>query len=110
MIQFSEGAIMIRKFVLPIIALLGVLFAVYAVVTGSKSVPAAAPVAQPSLAPYATYVAGAGIIEARTENIAISAPVAGLVTEVIMKICDRVKKGDPLLKNDDRDLQAESLM
>src|SRR5688572_30611496 len=68
---------MIRKYVLPVIAPLGLLMAVFLVLQGSKAVPAAQPVTQPAPAPYATYIAGAGLIEAATENIAIGTGVGG---------------------------------
>jgi multidrug resistance efflux pump len=55
-------------------------------------------------------VAGAGITEALTENVSIGTPVPGLVAEIFVKPGDRVKKGDPLFRLDDRDLQADLLM
>ena len=39
---------MIRKYLLPVLALAGVLFAVFVVVRGAKPVPAALPVASPA--------------------------------------------------------------
>ena len=38
-------------------------------------------VAQPAKPPFSSYVAGAGIIEASSENIAVGSPVGGIVTE-----------------------------
>lgn len=101
---------MIRKYLLPALALLGVGFAVYTVVQGNKETPAAPPVMQPASAPYATYVAGAGLVEAATENIALGTPVAGVVDEVTVKVGDLVEKGAPLFRLDDRDLRAELLV
>jgi multidrug resistance efflux pump len=54
-----------------------------------------------------TVVAGAGLVEAKRENIPIGATIPGVVTEVFVKIHDMVKKGDPLFRVDDRDLKAE---
>src|SRR5688572_31574075 len=98
---------MICKYLLPAVAIIGVLFAVYQVVTGSKPTPASPPVAQPAESPYDSYVAGAGLIEASTENIAIGTPVAGVVMDVHVKVGQDVKAGEPLFKIDDRNLQAE---
>jgi multidrug efflux pump subunit AcrA (membrane-fusion protein) len=98
---------MIRKFFLPILALAGVVFALFSVVAGNKPVPAAAPVAQPARASFQSYVAGAGIIEARTENIAIGTPVGNVVSDVFVKVGDQVKAGDPLFKLRDSVAQAE---
>jgi hypothetical protein len=60
---------MTTKYILPIVAACGVLFAVMFVRAGNKPIPAAQPVAEPAMAPYDAYVAGAGLVEASTENI-----------------------------------------
>jgi multidrug efflux pump subunit AcrA (membrane-fusion protein) len=98
---------MIRKFILPLLALCGVLFAVYTVIAGQRQLPPAPPVAQPANAPYDNKVAGAGIVETASENIAISTPVSGLVTDVKVVVGSDVKQGDELFRLDTRDLQAE---
>src|SRR5438552_7055140 len=98
---------MFRKFLLPIVAMLGVVFAVYSVVTGQRQIPPARPVTEPARPHYDSYIAGAGIVEASTENIAVGTLVPGVVTEIDVKIGDQVKAGQPLFKIDDRDLQAE---
>ena len=85
----------------------GVAFALWVVVTSSQPIPAAPPVAQPSQAPFASFVAGAGIIEASTQNIAIGTPVSGIVTAVFVAVGEGVKVDDPLFKLDDRNVQAE---
>ena len=97
---------MIRKYLLPVLALAGFCFAVSVVVRGSKPVPAASPVVEPPQSPYKTFVAGSGIIEANTENIAIAPQIAGVVTKVNVAIGDRVKAGDPLFTIDDRAARA----
>ena len=98
---------MIRKFVIPVLAILGVGFAIRTVMTGSKPVVPAAPVASPSESPYKTFVAGSGIIEANTENIAIGTQIAGIVSKINVAIGDRVKAGDPLFTIDDRATRAQ---
>lgn len=98
---------MIRKYVLPVIALAGAIFAILSVIAGSKPVPAAPPVVQPAQAPFKSYIAGAGLIEASTENIAIGTPLSGIVTAVHVKVGAKVRPGDPLFRLDDRDLKAE---
>lgn len=100
---------MITKYVLPIVAVAGLIFAILFVRAGNKPVPASQPVAQPAAAPFAAYIAGAGIVEARSENIAVGATVAGTVQQVFVKVGDHVKAGEPLFKTDDRDLQAQLL-
>jgi HlyD family secretion protein len=98
---------MIRKYVLPLLAVLGVIFGFYMVHVGAQKPLVAAPVAEPSHAPYKQgYVAGSGIIEAATENIAVATPVPGVATEIYVKVGDHVKAGRPLFKLDDRNLEA----
>ena len=98
---------MFSRYVLPTLAAVGVIFAVYSVVTGQRQVPPAQPVTEPAQPQYASYVAGAGIVEASTENIAVGTFVPGVVTEMFVKVGDSVKSGAPLFKVDDRDLVAE---
>ncbi|HEV7302404.1 MAG TPA: HlyD family efflux transporter periplasmic adaptor subunit [Tepidisphaeraceae bacterium] len=101
---------MFRKFLLPLLAVVGVVFAIYTVVTGSQEPAVSQPIAPPAQAPFEAYVAGAGLVEASTENIAVGTPVAGVVSEMKVKVGDDVKRGDPLFLIDLRDLQAELLV
>lgn len=98
---------MLRKYLLPIAAVIGVLFAIYTVIAGSKPSPVAALVTQPASAPFDRYIAGAGIVESSSEDIAIGTPVAGIVSEIYAKVGQAVTKGQPLFRVDDRELQAE---
>lgn len=101
---------MIRKYVLPVLALLGVIFGIFMVKQGAKKPPVAPAVVQPSYAEYHSEVAGAGLVEASTQNIAVATPVAGVVTGLFVKVGDAVKAGQPLFKLDDRNLQASVLV
>lgn len=100
---------MIRKLVLPLLAIIGFGVAIAMVLKGNQSVPAAQPVVHPANTPFASYVFGPGIVEASTENIAIGTPVSGIVMAVYVKWGDRVKSGAPLFKIDTRDLEAQFL-
>src|SRR4051812_28074656 len=97
---------MFRKILLPLLAVIGVAFAIYTVKAGNKPVPISKPVAEPALAPFPSYVAGSGLIESSTENIAVGTHVAGVVVEVRAKVGETVKAGDELFRVDDRDLKA----
>jgi RND family efflux transporter MFP subunit len=77
---------------------------------GDRTPPGASAVVNPVVSPFATAVAGAGIVEASSENIAIGTPVSGIVTAIAVKWGDRVKSGDLLFKIDDRDLQGQLLI
>ena len=94
------------KFVLPILAVTGFLFASYTVISGSKPTPVAPAVAVPASAPFKAFIAGAGIVEAKSQNIAIGTPLPGIVKTVAVKVGDHVKAGDPLFNLDDRDDRA----
>jgi HlyD family secretion protein len=98
------------KYILPILAIGGFLFGVYTVISSNKPVPIAPAVAEPSSAPFKAFIAGSGIIEARSQNIAVGAPLSRLVAAVTVKVGDKVKAGAPLFYLDDRDTQAELAM
>src|SRR3981081_1755102 len=98
---------MIRKFVLPILAVIGIASAVFMVIKGNQTPPASKSVVQSARIPYTSYIFGPGIVEASTENIAIGTPVSGIVTAVYVKWGDRVSTGDLLFKVDTSDLQAQ---
>jgi len=65
------------------------------------------PPIEPARSPYAHTLAAAGIVEAKTENIAVGSATAGVVVEVVVKVGDEVKPGDPLFRLDDRQLRGE---
>ncbi len=98
---------MIRKYLLPFLAVLGVAIAIAMVLQGNRTTPAAPPAVQPAAAPFSSYVFGPGIVEASTENIAVGTPVSGIVAAVYVKWGDLVKSGAPLFKVDARDLEAQ---
>src|ERR1700704_1796399 len=100
---------MIRKFLLPILAVIGIAIAMFMVIKGNDTPPASKPVVQSARAPYTSYIFGPGIVEASTENIAIGTPVPGIVTAVYVKWGDRVSTGDPLFTIDSSDLKAQLL-
>lgn len=99
---------MIRKYLLPLFAIVGL---VVAVVTGwGNQAPRVAQsfIPQPNV-PFASNVAGAGLVEASTGNIAIGTPVSGIVTAIYVNWNEEVIAGKPLFKIDDRDLQGQLL-
>ena len=98
---------MIRKYVLPGLAVAGLGVAIFTVVAGSKAIVPARPVADPAQSPYRAFVAGSGIVEASTENIAIGTELSGVVSKIYVQIGSRVKTGDPLFTIDDRARRAE---
>lgn len=95
------------KYTLPILAAAGFLFAAYTVVNSNKPIPIAPAVAVPASAPFKSFIAGSGIVEAKSQNIAIGTPLSGIVKTVAVKVGDKVKAGAPLFYLDDRDTRAE---
>ncbi len=100
---------MIRKYVLPVLAAIGVVVAIAMVIQGNRTATIVQPVVQSANTPFSSYVFGPGIVEASTENIAVGTPVSGIVTALFVKWGDRVRAGDPLFKVDTRDLEAQLL-
>jgi multidrug resistance efflux pump len=110
---------MFTKYILPLIAVLGIAAGIGAVVA-KKETPVARPVLDPPQQPdqVAKPIYGSGLIEAQRENIPIGTSVPGVVLEVYVdgrpgynpphkRVGDRVMKGEPLFRIDDRDLVAE---
>jgi len=95
------------KYVLPFLALVGLAAALGTIIFGTANPPVSSPQIRSPQIPFASYVAGAGLIESRTQNIVIGAPVQGIVTAIYVQMGDWVKTGDPLFKIDDRDIAAQ---
>jgi multidrug resistance efflux pump len=98
---------MFRKYLLPLLAFGLLVFAVLHVVRAEHKLPPATPSVQPAQAPFQRTVAGAGIVEAQTENIAVGSPLPGIVTQVAVRVGQQVKAGDVLFVLDDRQMRAE---
>lgn len=97
----------LRSTVIPVLAVAGVCLAVYTAMQQNKPVTPAQPVARPASPPYADRLAGAGLVEASTQNIAIGTQVSGVVSAVMVRAGDLAKAGDPLFTIDDRQVRAE---
>ncbi len=98
---------LVRKYVIPLLAVAGVGLAVYTVRSENKVVEPAAPAAPPASSPYQSPVAGAGIVESSTLNIAIGTHIPGIVEKVYVTWGSMVKAGDPLFTIDSRSTKAE---
>lgn len=100
------AADVVTQLILPLIALGLLGFAGWYVWTTRPIVGNPAPPIAPAHSPFADTVAAAGIVEARTENIAVGSATPGVVVEVLVKVGDDVQPGRPLFRLDDRDLKA----
>jgi multidrug resistance efflux pump len=82
----------------------------YHVQRTSQSAPLTTPPEDPARAPFEYVVAGSGVVEAQTENIALGAALPGLVLEVYVptrSVGQYVQAGTPLFRIDDRHLKAQ---
>ena len=98
---------MVRKYVLPVLALAGLAFAIWTTIQGARTQLPAKPVSDPPRSPYANKISGSGIVEASTRNISIGSHVPGIVDKVFVTVGKKVKPGEPLFALDDRKQRAE---
>lgn len=98
---------MIRKYVLPLLAALGMCLAFWMVMEGSRPILHSQPVADPPRVEFANRISGAGIVEASTRNISVGAHLPGIVARVNVDVGQRVKAGSPLFSIDDRAAMAD---
>src|SRR6201993_4079180 len=99
--------IMFRKYVLPLLVLAGVGIGIFAAVRDTKTIPPAQPLSQAPQPPFQSFVAGAGIVQASSENISIGTQIAGIVSTLYVQVGSYVKAGDPLFTIDDRAQRAQ---
>lgn len=98
---------MISKYLLPLLAVLGFSFGVLSVVRGNQPASVAAPAAQPAQAPFHSFIAGAGIVEAESRNIDVGTSLPGIVAELNVRVGQQVKAGAPLFRIDERETRAQ---
>ena len=96
-----------KRFGLPLVALVALIFAVSAAWKWRSVKSSTTPPIAPPTAGFQHTVGAVGLVEASSENISISTAVSGLVVHVYVKAGDRVSAGQPLFSLDDRDLKAE---
>jgi multidrug resistance efflux pump len=97
------------RYGLALVAIAGLTFAVI-YVTGADDEPPGSATAQgvrPPIAPFADTLAGAGVVEAQSENISIGSPLPGIVVEVPVKVGQKVAAGELLFRMDDREWQSQ---
>lgn len=100
----------VTKYLLPLLAAGMLAFSVWHVMRAQETPPKPPPPVEPPRTPFSSTVAGAGIVEAETENIAIGTALPGVVLEVyvpVEKVGQRVQAGDKLFLVDTRALNAQ---
>jgi multidrug resistance efflux pump len=96
-----------KKFGLPLLALAALIFAAASAWKWRSAYTSTPPPLAPPTAGFERTVGAVGLVEASSENVAISTPVPGLAVKVYVKAGDRVQAGQKLFSLDDRDLLAE---
>lgn len=96
-----------RSLLLPLLAGAAICFMTYHLVRSQQPLPESPPPLAPARSPFANTVAGAGVVEARTENIAVASPLAGVVREVAVAAGQQVEAGQLLFRLDAVHLEAE---
>jgi len=92
---------------LPILAFLGLLMGIYMVHRGNKQPPVPPIAFMPPKAPYISFIAASGIIEAASENVPIGVPNGQIVEKVFVQVGDFCKSKDPLFQLDTRVFNAQ---
>ncbi len=98
---------MLTRYVLPALAVVSLTFALIQMSKAQQKPPPVSPPVEPGKSPFGRQVAGAGVVEPETENIAIGTHVVGVVSAVHVRVDDRIRAGAPLFDLDDRQMRAE---
>jgi multidrug efflux pump subunit AcrA (membrane-fusion protein) len=106
--MFASKLIRYLTFLLALAGAVGITLLIRGAQAEQRTMPS--PPTAPPEKPYARTIAATGILEAMSENVEIGVPQPGIVTEVFVKVSQVVNAGDPLLKLDDRELQAQLLI
>lgn len=98
---------MLTKYGPPALAAIALAFAVYSVQQMMPREVQASPPLPPPASGFEKQIGAVGMAESASEDISIGVPVLALILEIYVKPGDRVRRGQPLLRLDDRDLRAE---
>lgn len=94
---------MLTRIIVPVIGLVGLLFAIiFSNSYGIASTPAPNQLSLPPATPYNETVSGTGIVEANTRNIQVGSFLSGIITEMLVHEGDDVEEGDVLFRLDNR--------
>ena len=98
---------LLLRVAIPALALAGLVFALVVAARTSRPAAIAEIVAQPAQAPYDSYIAGAGLIEAASRNVEVATRVSGVVEEIFVRVGDKVQAGQPLFRIEGADAEAD---
>jgi multidrug efflux pump subunit AcrA (membrane-fusion protein) len=95
-----------KRLILPLLAAAALTGAALSIYRNHPRPQRTEPPSPPPVTTFSDTVAAVGLIEASTENIAIGAPLAGVVEKVFVQAGDTVAAGAPLFAQETRHLQA----
>ena len=95
------------KWIIMVMALFGAVFAITLSRRSVAEVPIPPPLKIPVRNPFPSGIAGAGLVEASSENVVIGVSEPGLVTIIHVKEGQAVKAGAALFEIDSRSLKAQ---
>ncbi|MDB6063479.1 MAG: putative Membrane-fusion protein [Verrucomicrobiaceae bacterium] len=96
----------LRGWKLPLLGAAGLALALITVF-GREQAQAKTPAINPPTSPYQTTVAGIGVVEPRSEMLALGTELPGIVRTIDVKVGAKVKPGDLLFSLDQRDIDAQ---
>ena len=97
-----------KRLILPAIGLIGILYGVvFAISSQHRPQLPEQNLALPPSSSFEHSIAGSGLIEANTRNIAVGSHVPGIVSRVFVAEGDEVPAGAPLFMLDDRSARAD---
>lgn len=101
-----NGKIINLNSILAVFAIIGILSGIYMLILDQRPTPESQPITPPSISPFESFIAGAGIVEAASENIGLGAMVSATVDQILVKKGEIVPKGTPLFTLDSRQVIA----
>ncbi len=102
-----------RVYLVPLASLGMLMFGMHHVMSAAKSYETVPPPATPIRVRLNAAVAATGMVEPQSENISVGSALAGVVAEVFVgadRCGEKVYRGDPLFRIDDRHLQSQLRM
>lgn len=93
--------------VLTFFAILGIVGGISMLLLDRKLPAVAQPFTPPAIPPFESFVSGAGIVEAASENISLGTMVSATVDKILVKKGDIVPKGQSLFTLDSRQAEAD---
>src|SRR5262245_45510525 len=86
---------MLLKYGVPVVAVMLFAVAVFHVVATYPVAPSASPPIPPAKSPFTRTLVATGTVEPRSEQIAVAAPVIGIVAEVFAQVGQQASAGAP---------------